>query len=184
MKHSLIRQTIVDTASRLFYQNGYNRTGINQIIDEAGIAKATLYSHFRSKDDICVAYLRYRNETFLRDLAAYVADRPAGKGQILAVFDFLVSFFKEGDFNGCWCINTISEIPKDNVKVRAEIRTQKEKFLALLRTLITGDRPEDQKTALARRVYLLYEGAIAESHLLGEPWPIHSARELCEQILD
>ena len=60
MKHSEVKNHIVETASNLFYANGYNLTGINQIISEAGIAKATLYNHFKSKEDICVSYLQYK----------------------------------------------------------------------------------------------------------------------------
>ena len=49
MKHAEVRNRIIETASDLFYRNGYNSTGINQIIAEAGIAKATLYNHFKSE---------------------------------------------------------------------------------------------------------------------------------------
>ena len=94
MKSSPLRQTIIETASRLFYQKGYNLTGINEIIAEAGIAKATLYSHFKSKDDICLAYLEYKNSTFLRDVGAYMEKSKEGKAQMLALFDFLKKFFK------------------------------------------------------------------------------------------
>ena len=51
------RKKIVDTAARLFYEQGYNSTGINQIIAEAGIAKASLYAHFSSKEDLLKEYL-------------------------------------------------------------------------------------------------------------------------------
>jgi len=187
MKHSLVRQTIIDTASNLFYQNGYNLTGINEIIREAGIAKATLYSHFRSKDDICIAYLKNRNETFLKEIKAFSESKEAGKTQVLGVFDFLNNFFKDKSFNGCWCINTFSEIPRENAKIRTEIQNQKKDFLQLVEDLVITNYPnlsqKDQKIA-AKQVYLLYESAISESHIHQESWPINAAKDMANKILE
>ena len=187
MKHSLIRQTIIETASDLFYQNGYSLTGINEIIKEAGIAKATLYSDFRSKDDICIAYLRYKNETFLEMIQTYVAKKPKGKEQLLAIFDFLKQFFNGDEFNGCWCLNTVSAIPQDNESVRSEIQNQKSDFIKLIEQLVANNiqnKTKAENRKVARKIYVLYEGAIAESHLHQAAWPITSAKEVCALILD
>lgn len=186
MKHSLVRQTIIDTASNLFYQNGYNLTGINEIIREAGIAKATLYSHFRSKDDICIAYLKNRNEPFLRQIKAFAEKQKTGKSQVLGVFDFLSLFFKDKSFNGCWCINTFSEIPRENAKIRTEIQNQKKDFLNLVEDLVITNYQnlsQKEQKIVAKQVYLLYESAISESHIHQEAWPINAAREMADAIL-
>ena len=186
MKRSEIRQTIVETASDLFYKKGYNLTGINEIIKEAGIAKATLYSHFRSKDDICLAYLRHKNETFLEEIKAFASKSPKGKAQLLALFNFLKNFFKDKDFNGCWCLKTVAEIPKEKENIRTEIQNQKNQFIQLINELMTKNFPSHsakENELLAKRIYLLYEGAVAESHLHQNKWPIDSAKELCELVL-
>jgi len=186
MKHSEIRQTIVETASDLFYKKGYNLTGINEIIKEAGVAKATLYSHFRSKDDICVAYLRHKNDTFLEEIKAYALKSPKGKSQLLALFNFLKNFFKDKGFNGCWCIRTVAEIPREKEDIRKEIQHQKNQFIQLINHLTETNFPNrsaKENKALAKRIYLLYEGAVAESHLHQSKWPIDSAKELCELVL-
>lgn len=186
MKHSLVRDTIIETASTLFYQKGYNLTGINEIIKEAGIAKATLYSHFKSKEDLCLAYLEFKHTTFLQEIKSFTAKSPKGKKQVLALFGFLKSFFKNKDFNGCWCINTISEIPKDNEKIRKEIQKQKHQLITFIEELLVDNFPKTTKKQvplLAKRIYLLYESAIAESHLHQDSWPIDSAKELCNLIL-
>ena len=125
VKHSEIQHRIIETASSLFYKNGYNSTGINEIISDAGIAKATLYNHFKSKEDICVAYLRYKNTSFQNDIKAFATSKKKGPEQILALFDFLLLFFNEQGFNGCWCIKTIAEISKENQSIRTEIQRQK-----------------------------------------------------------
>ena len=186
MKDSPVRQNIVETATKLFYQNGYNLTGINEIIKEAGIAKATLYHHFKSKEDICLAYLVYKNNTFTTDIRAFVEKAPAGDAQILALFDFLQSFFQGKDFNGCWCLNTIAELPKGSERIKEEIQKQKHQLIQFITSLAKNFLSTDDKTvyeALARRIYLLYESALAESHLHQAPWPIDDARELCKILL-
>jgi len=186
MKHSAVRDRIIETASALFYKNGYNSTGINEIISTSGIAKATLYNHFKSKEDICLAYLRFKNSTFMTDIEAYAKSQPKGASQVLAIFDFLQQFFQDKDFNGCWCVKTVAEIPMENERIRDEIQAQKREFLQLIATLITNNlhtKNEQETSSLARKVYLLYESAISESHLHREDWPIQEARMICSQLL-
>ena len=186
MKHVEVKNKIIETASFLFYKNGYNSTGINQIIAEAGIAKATLYNHFKSKEDICVAYLQYKNMNFLKDFESFISSKPQGRAQILAIFDFLELFYQDKDFNGCWCIKTVSEIPKDNEMIRNEIQSQKNDFITLISKLISnnlGEIKSEQVNSLARQIYLLYESAVGESHLHQENWPIHESKNLCEKII-
>jgi len=184
---SEVKTRIVETASSLFYKNGYNSTGINQIISEAEVAKATLYNHFESKEDICLAYLRLKDITFTKDLEKFISSKPKGKGQVLAIFDFLKEFFQSKDFNGCWCIKTVSEIPRDNKRIRNEIVDQKNRFIQLISKLIKNNLKQiksGQINSLARRIYLLYEGAVAESHLHQADWPIKEARSLCRKLIE
>ena len=186
VKHSEIKKHIIKTASHLFYKNGYNLTGINEIIAESGIAKATLYNHFKSKEDICVAYIEFMNHTFLTDIEKFCRDQVKGADQLLAVFDFLALFFQDKDFNGCWCIKTVSEIPKENEKVKHVIQYQKEKFISLIKDLVVENEltsEELEADKLSKQIYLLYESAVSESHLHQKDWPIHSAKELCSQII-
>ncbi len=187
VKHSEVRNTIVRTASTLFYEKGYNLTGINEIIAEAGIAKATLYNHFASKEDICVAYIQYKNQVFLHEIGVYCYAKPKGNKQILGVFDFLLQFFKGDGFYGCWCLNTVSEIPSDNEKILVEIQKEKNEFLKFIDKLIANNREnlnDAQVSSLSKQVYLLYEGAVAESHLHKQDWPIKMAKSMAEQLLN
>tara|TARA_B100000809_G_C15139054_1_gene532082 strand:- start:3795 stop:4358 length:564 start_codon:yes stop_codon:yes gene_type:complete len=186
VKHSEVKHNIIETASSLFYKNGYNSTGINEIIAEAGIAKATLYNHFKSKEDLCIAYLQFKNKTFLTDIKAYSITKVKGKSQVLSIFDFLQLFFKDNDFNGCWCIKTVAEIPKENEKIRTEIQLQKNKFIQLISDLVVNNLDtikEKEVESLTRQIYLLYESAVAESHLHQADWPIKETKKLCSQII-
>lgn len=186
MKHSEIKQHIINTASDLFYANGYNATGINEIIAKAGIAKATLYNHFRTKDDICIAYLKYKHAYFMVALRNYIEGKPKGKFQLLGIFDFLKEFYREPSFNGCWCIRTIAEIPAENVEIRNEIQNQKQELLSFLREVVTKNI-QNLSNAEAEKItnglYLLYESAVSESHLHQSDWPIFSARDVGAQLI-
>lgn len=186
VKHNQVRHTIIETASQLFYANGYNRTGINEVIAESGVAKATLYNHFRSKDELCLAYLDHRNTHFMEAIRAFVVPLPAGKEQLLGVFGFLKSFYNADGFNGCWCINTIAEIPEDNVSIITEIQAQKKGLILFIEGLLNSGYPnqsEAQNENLARKIYILYEGAVAESNLHNAIWPVEAAEELCQLLL-
>lgn len=186
MKVSATREKIVETASTLFYNKGYNLTGINEIIAEAGIAKATLYSHFKSKEDICIAYLQHKNDTLLAEIEPFCRSKKEGEAQLIAIFDFLLLFFRDKDFNGCWCLRTIAEIPKDNIRVKTEIQKQKRSLLKFINQLIEDNQVCSNKNkaeSLAKQLYLLYESAVGESHLYGENWPIETARNLAKEII-
>ena len=186
MKVSATRQKIIETATSLFYKNGYNLTGINEIIAEAGIAKATLYSHFKSKEDICIAYLKYKNDTFIIEIEKFCTTQKKGKAQLVAIFDFLLNFFQSNDFNGCWCIRTVAEIPSDNEYIRGEIQGQKKDFLKFIEKLTQDNFPEksqDSVENLSKQIYLLYESAVAESHLHQDNWPIQTTKELLIQLI-
>lgn len=180
------RHKIISTASELFYQNGYNLTGINEIIEQSGIAKATLYSHFKSKEDLLLAYLDYRDEELLKTIEAFCLTKTKGNQRLLAVLEFLVPFFNQEDFNGCWCIRSVAEIPRENQRVRAKIKHNKNKFHGFLKHLVEQNQPglnPDQQAQLANQLYLLYEGALMESHLQGAAWPIETAIHTLKGIL-
>ncbi len=186
MKHSQTRQHIINTASDLFYQKGYTLTGINEIIKEAGIAKATLYSHFASKEDICFAYLQHRNSAFTQDLQGFVNNAEKGKSKLYALFDFLKEFFDQKDFNGCWCLNTVAELPKENEKIKIEIQRQKEEFILFIKELIKqnhNQNSDQENELLAKKIYLLYESSISESKLHENKWPIEAGLSMCKSIL-
>jgi len=186
VKRSELRSHIIKTASELFYRNGYNSTGINEVIQKSGIAKATLYNHFKSKEELCLAYLKYMNKNFIENLKDYCYSKSLVRNRILSIFDFLEDFFEDKSFNGCWCIKTISELPKNDKNIRKEIQNQKSQFIGLITDLAEGQfekKSSKYRKSKIRQIYLLYESAVGESHLHQEKWPIKEAREICAQII-
>ena len=185
MEQVTVKEKILNTASDLFYRNGYNLTGINEIIEKAGVAKASLYKHFPSKDDLAIAYLKGMHTLFLSDFKAYLQELPEGKDRVLGIFDFLLAFYQQDHFRGCWCLNILSEIPKESEKIQKEITTEKDHFLRFIREIVIehSGKSGDQAERLAKRLYLLYEGAITESQLQEEAWPIEEAKEIAKLVL-
>lgn len=186
MKKNAIKEHIIETASELFYAKGYNLVGINEIIAESNIAKATLYNHFKSKEDLCLAYLDHRDSILLNDMSEYCLLKAKGKKRIFAVLEFLLDFFNSKNFNGCWCLRTIAEVPKENKRIRNKIKNNKTHFLNFLESLVDdnlSDLSKKKRDSLSKRVYLLYEGALTESHLHNDKWPIIENMSLLKSIL-
>lgn len=181
MAASETKEHILNTASNLFYDNGYNLIGINEIIEKSGIAKATLYNHFKTKEDILIAYLDKMDRELMVTLQAFVDKKKKGNAKLIAVLEFLQDFFKQKNFNGCWCIRSLAEVPQENDKVREKIRQNKNQLLQFIIQLVNENKPKlnkNQQSSLAHHLYLLYEGAVTESHLHDDIWPIEEAIKL------
>ena len=185
MQKTNIKEHIVATASTLFYVNGYNATGINEIIAKSEIAKATLYHHFKSKESLCIAYLEKRHTDFVEELKPYVAEKIEGRQQLLAIFDYLRDLYRKGEFHGCWAGKTISELPPENTAIRTVIQKQKKELLLFLGEIV-GDNLLNISKAETERIsgglYLLYESAIMETHLHQNDWPIHLAKSIAPSL--
>src|SRR5262249_48824161 len=105
------RQRILETADRLFYQEGIRAVGIDRIIAEAGVAKMTPYAHFPSKDDLILAVLVHREqgvlEFFRRGLERH---GKKGKHPLRAFFAALKEWFETPGFRGCGFQNAAVEL--------------------------------------------------------------------------
>ncbi|MDX2931675.1 TetR/AcrR family transcriptional regulator [Streptomyces ipomoeae] len=154
---------VLQTASRLFYEQGIRAVGVEAIAEEAGVTKKTLYDRFGSKEDLIVAYLRARDGLWRSTLVKYVNDHdgpPAEK--ILATFDALRDWMRERNTRGCAFINASVELPEGHPG-REVASDQKAWLLAYLEGLATEAGAEDP-AGLAAQVLILHEGAcVADS---------------------
>jgi len=92
---------ILDAADRLFYRQGYNATGINQIIEESGVAKGSLYQHFESKTDLLVAYVERNHERWYNRLTARIDEASHPRERLLATFDYHIARQQHREHGGC-----------------------------------------------------------------------------------
>lgn len=173
------RSRIVDTASRLFYTQGYNSTGINQVIREAGVAKASLYQHFPSKEDLLAEYLKVTSVSTNDVLQSVIDKYSSPRERILGLFDFLLKLTKQTEFQGCNFLNVAAEIPKDNQKVRALIKKQKNFIRKMFTDLLKPLGKED----LADELYILFDAALVSSKVYGEVWPVKTTRSIVEKLI-
>jgi AcrR family transcriptional regulator len=172
------RKRIVDTASRLFYHQGYNSTGINQIIEEADVAKTSLYQHFRSKEDLLIEYLEIAFQQTMDGLRSAAAAESGRKEKIVAIFGFLPVFIQSTGFYGCNFLNIAAEVPKDNERVNAVILKQKNGIRALFAGIL-GEGGKD----LADELYLLFDAALMSCRVYGDVWPALASKRIAEKLL-
>ena len=184
MKKRPVKERIVETASELFYKNGYNRTGINEILEKSGVAKASMYQHFRSKEEIGLEYLKHMEVEANGKLAERINSLPKGRAKVLAFMDHVADFFDSGSFRGCWSLNTIAEISQDDKLMMAEIIKQKKTMRAWFLRLIEENLNAKNPNEMADRLYLLYETALMEARVFNEKWPIETARAMSEEIIE
>lgn len=185
MQRPELHEHIITTAGDLFYANGYNSTGINEIIAKTGIAKATLYSHFKSKEEICIAYLTHRHNAFIAELKSFTSKRKKGKNQLMAIFDFLREMYREEDFYGCWALKTLGELSSKEKKLLAVIQKQKKELLLHLGEVVSENVQNISKAETEKMsggLYLLYNSAITESHLHKNDWPIYMAKSIAPSL--
>ena len=128
MKKPGVKERIIETASELFYYEGYNQTGINQIIAEAGVAKASMYQHFRSKEDIAVAYLKKRHTNWIGDLFEFIADKKTVSDKLISCFDYLDHWLTEVEYRGCGFQNIFIDLPKDQQKIKDQVILHKKRI--------------------------------------------------------
>lgn len=111
-----VRQRILDASYDLFVNRGVRQVGINEIIRNAGVAKASFYTHFPSKNDLILAFLEQRRDLFtIGYLAAESQDRADNpEDQLLAIFDIFDEWFRDRDFRGCPYIRALLETGSDD----------------------------------------------------------------------
>jgi AcrR family transcriptional regulator len=168
-------ERIMETADRLFYQQGIRAVGVDTIAAEIGISKRTLYNHFPSKDALISAYLERR----FKPVPA--SDKPPAE-QILGTFDRLERGFADKGFRGCPFVNAVAELGAGDHAVRKIAVAFKESrriwFRDLLKQLDVADAD-----GLATQLTLLVDGSIAQDLVRNDPSMARAAKEAAKVLL-
>ncbi len=170
------RERILETASGLFHQQGYNSTGINQIISEAAVAKASFYSHFKSKDELCIAFLSARHDYWFSELNTFCSKAIGTKQRLLAAFDFIIYMNEKEDFRGCSFLNILSEISKDQAAILSVIQAHKNDLRKFFKN-------EDVSEPVSDHIYLLFESSIIESQLFRSNELVNRSKEIVGSLI-
>jgi len=175
-------EKIMQVASELFFSQGYRATGINEIISKSGVAKATFYAHFKSKETLCKTYLESLRVNELLNIKRAIAAARTPMGKYLAPARSLEPFLLETKFRGCPFINIASEIPNPDSPLRQEgIRVYQgigEKISGVCHGLVESDANQFgylDPEALSQKYLLVFSGAIALAELYHDIWPVKHA---------
>lgn len=181
------RDDLVDTALRLFYTQGFNATGIDKILAESGVAKMTMYKHFKSKDELILAALERRDEDFRAWLTTEMEKASGPRAKLFAMFDALEDWFngrafKGLGFAGCAFINASSEFSNLDHPAHQIAASHKKRILEYLEDLCREAGAPDAP-ALAEQLALLKEGAIVTAQVRGLTSAAQIAKSIAEGLL-
>ncbi|GIH77221.1 TetR/AcrR family transcriptional regulator [Planobispora longispora] len=156
-----VRQRLLETADALFYAEGIRAVGIDRVIADSGVAKSTMYVHFRTKEDLVEAYLRHRTDAWRAHVDAEArarADDPADRA--LAVFDVFHEQLSAPGYRGCPFINAAAEYPH-HPGIQQTIAYHR----AWLHGLFPGILGTEADPRLAAALVQLIDGAVTAAHL-------------------
>ncbi|MDB5312542.1 MAG: transcriptional regulator [Gemmataceae bacterium] len=171
------RERLVETADRLFYADGIRAVGIDRVIAEAGVAKATLYAHFPSKDDLILAVLRHREEVVTAFFAEATArHRKRLKDPLRGFFAALKEWFQSPGFRGCAFQNAAVELADPDHPGTVFVRGLKKRFHEWLAGLV-GEAIGPAGETIAPAVAVLVEGAIVTALIDRSPASADVARD-------
>lgn len=177
------RDQLIETALDLFSRGGFQAVGIDRLLSEAGVAKMTLYKHFRSKDELILAVLRVRDERWRAWFTHAVESKATEpRGRLLAVFDALAEWFAEPDFRGCLFVNAVAELGGSDEAACALAIEHKRYVTGYLRGLAEAAGARDAD-ALARAMALLVEGATVTAQICRLPSVAADAKRAAEVLL-
>lgn len=184
MKRALKREHLIDVATEMFNRLGYHAAGIDQIIAVSGIAKTTLYRHFRSKDELIVAVLRGIDERYRERMRQFVDNLAGDPGEkLLATFDFLEDWFRSKDFYGCPFMSAAGEYSDRTNPVFQEALLHKRLMIAYFEELARA-AGLDAPRRIAEEINLLHEGATAVAQVNGDPATARKAKAIAMRLVN
>ena len=170
------RERILDTAFRLFYARGIRAVGVDLLIAESGVAKATFYKHFGAKDDLVLAYLDRVDEIWTGQLrAAAQAAGPDPADQLVGLFDALGTACRREGYRGCAFINAVAEVGGSLPDAVAIARRHKQEMTDVLADLLP---PGPQQYEAAHAVAVAVDGAIVQAQMAGGAAALAALKQL------
>lgn len=183
MPHSNRRDHLIETAIPLFCERGFHATGIDLLLETAGMSKKTMYQYFRSKDELIYAALRHHDSVFRNGFMKAVEEAGAtAQERLLGIFDVAQVWFGDNKFFGCLFINAVSEFSDKNSPVR-EIGKQYKQLIWNYVARLTEEMGLSEHELLADEICLLLEGAIVTAQVSGTPRAAQTARKAAEQLI-
>jgi AcrR family transcriptional regulator len=176
------RERLLEAADELFYLEGVQSVGIDRVIEHAGVAKASLYNSFGSKEELVHAYLEGRHASTAARITTAIDAQSTPRAKLLAVFDSQAKAQRRPDFRGC-AFAAASAEAKPGGLVEQATRSYRGWLLGLFRDLATEAGARDPEL-LGRQLQLLYDGAASAGNLDHDSSAAGTARAAVEVLLD
>jgi AcrR family transcriptional regulator len=176
------RDRLLAAADELFYAEGVHTVGIDRIIEQAGVAKASLYNTFGSKDELVRAYLAGRRARITARITRVVDQYDAPRDRLLGVFEAQGEVFGEPGFRGCAFVAASAEARAGDLVEQAS-----DEYRSWVRSLFTGLAAKagaPDPAALARQLHQLYDGASLSARMDRDPSAWTAARASAATLLD
>lgn len=177
------RERLLAAANELFYEEGVHTVGIDRVIERAGVAKASLYSTFGSKEELVRAYLQGRAEERQRRISGRIAQHEDPREQILALYDYLGERTADPAYRGCAFINASAEGPRGETKVSQVCNDSRAWLRGLLIELARECGAHDPEL-LGRQLVMLYDGAAVAASMEKDPDAAARAKAMANALLD
>jgi AcrR family transcriptional regulator len=157
------RERILDASYELFSRRGIRAVGVNEVIERAGVATATLYRHFSSKDELVLAFLEMREQRWTHDFVEAEAQRRGSdpEQRLLAIFDIFDEWFHRDDFEACSFINVLLEMGPQHPAGDASVE-----YLDRIRSIVrrfAGEAGLRDTESFARSWHILMKGSIVSA---------------------
>lgn len=176
------RERLLDTASRLFYAEGVHTVGIDRILEESGVAKASLYKTFGSKEALIAAYLDRRHQRQVVRISGALDSAETPREKVLAVFDSQARLFEQPDYRGCAFAAATAEGPAGS-PTEAKNREYRTYVRGIFRDLAAEAGAADPD-GVAYQLHLVYDGAQQAARMDHEATVAATARRAAEALLD
>lgn len=158
------RSRLLATATRIFYAEGLHSVGIDRIVAEAKVTRATLYRHFPGKEDLVVAYLQGVSEMERDGIGEILADNPPAVDALRAIAGLIAEGIQSAHFRGCAFLNAAAEYPDPGHPVHQAVLAHREWFLHTITDLLAR-LSETPPEPAGRHFVLLRDGAMASGCL-------------------
>ncbi|MBU6462368.1 MAG: TetR/AcrR family transcriptional regulator [Bradyrhizobium sp.] len=178
-----VKERVLATADDLFSNEGIHETGINKLIDRAGVAKASFYSAYPSKDDLVEAYLESRHKAFLERLREIEIGTASLEIKISDVFDLLLEVASKSTFRGCAFVVAAIEQHGRNLPAPRWVRIHKlavrDTFVRMLAS--AGVNPARE---ISEQLAILYDGSLVTAAVRPESGAIQRARLMAISLIN
>ena len=179
-----LREHILDVASTLFYKHGVRNVGIDRIIAESGIARMTLYNHFKSKDLLIEEYLRRASSRWMKWYAGKIERSSSEpRERLLAAFGVLDGWFRSRDFRGCSVTNAMVELA-DEAHPAMAVKGEYHQGLRELFGGLVRDAGIDDADALVEELIVVLRGSMTSALVDGPQGVAARARQTAELLVN